>query len=66
MFSFKELVMYNCGSLPLLSILMSIAFLREIQIPPEKEMRFFFFSHTYPLANEEDDFGIAFKSVKQR
>jgi hypothetical protein len=45
---------------------MSIAFLREIQIPPEKEMRFFFFSHTYPLANEEDDFGIAFKSVKQR
>lgn len=48
MFSFKELVMYNCGSLPLLSILMSIAFLREIQIPPEKEMRFFFFHTPIP------------------
>lgn len=42
---------------------MSVAFLGEKQVSPEEEMHF----HTpIPFSNEEENFGVAPKSVEQR
>lgn len=55
--------MCDGGSLPVVSILMFVAFLGEKWVSPEEEMHF----HTpIPFSSEEKNFGVASKSVEQR